>query len=259
MSELILVSERETNILHIRLNRPPQLNALNHALLNQLAEIFQTVRNNASVKGLLITGEGKGFCAGADINELKAMKNHEGMAFAKHGQNVFRQLETLGKPSIAAIHGFAFGGGCELAMAATLRICADNAVLGQPEIKLGIIPGFGGTQRLPRLIGKGRAMQLCLTGERFTAEEAYQWGFANELVAPSELEDRALERLNAIIKHSAIATQSIMTTIDDGYNLSMDEALALEAVHFALCSTTKVRQEGVSAFLEKREATFNDE
>ena len=170
-----------------------------------------------------------------------------------------RQLEMLGKPSIAAIQGFAFGGGSELAMSATLRIAAEKSQFGQPEIKLGVIPGFGGTQRLSRLIGKGRALDICLSGRRFSAEEAWQWGYVNEVVSQDTLLQRATERLQELVQFSPVALQSIITTIHEGYDIGLNEALALEASHFGLCCTTKDKAEGVSAFLEKRVAQFSGE
>src|SRR5579862_1222439 len=175
MDNLIKMTHHENGILQISLNRPEQRNALSQEVLHHLLQIFQDIKKDISVKALLITGEGSAFCAGADIKQLMALNGCDGLEFARFGQMVFRSLELLGKPSLAAVHGVAFGGGCELAMAATLCISTHQALFGQPEIKLGVIPGFGGTQRLSRLIGKGRALDICLTGRRFTADEAYQW------------------------------------------------------------------------------------
>lgn len=256
LSDIVKTSTPVAGVLQITLNRPEQLNALSHAVLSRLSDIFQQAKHDPAVKAILLCGEGKAFCAGADITQLATLTGPQGVAFARFGQAVFRQLECLGKPSVAAIQGYAFGGGCELAMAATLRIAANNTQFGQPEIKLGVIPGFGGTQRLSRLVGKGRALELCLTGRRFTATEAQQWGLVNELTTPEELLARATHLLADLIKLSPIAMQSIMTTIDQGFNLSLEEALELEAVHFGLCCTTADKKEGVSAFLEKRTATF---
>jgi enoyl-CoA hydratase len=249
----------EAGILQISLNRPEQLNALSHEVLQRLHTILQEIKYDSSVRAILLTGEGKGFCAGADIKQLASLTGAEGLAFARFGQQVFRQLELIGKPSLAAIQGFAFGGGCELAMAATLRIAARETVFGQPEIKLGVIPGFGGTQRLSRLIGKGRALEICLTGRRFKADEAYQWGFLNEVTTVDDLLPRAITLLQELVKLGPIALQSIMTVIDQGYNLSLEEACELEAAHFGLCCTTADKQEGVSAFIEKRAAVFSGE
>lgn len=255
--ELIKLSTPAMGILQISLNRPPQLNALSHDLLKHLLSIFQQVKQDSNVKAILLTGEGKGFCAGADIKQLASLNGPQGLSFARFGQQVFRELEMLGKPSLAAIHGFAFGGGCELAMAATLRIATQETVFGQPEIKLGVIPGFGGTQRLSRLIGKGRALDICLTGRRFKADEALQWGFLNEITTVDTLQSRALELLKTLVALPPIAMASIIDVIHSGYDMSLEEAMALEATHFGLCCTTTDKQEGVTAFLEKRNAVFS--
>ena len=255
--DIVKTIRHASGVLQISLNRPEQLNALSQEVLQTLAHLFQDIEQDPSVKGFLLTGEGKTFCAGADIKQLAALNETDGFTFAQFGQRVFRELELLGKPSLAAIQGFAFGGGCELAMAATLRIAANNAMFGQPEIKLGVIPGFGGTQRLSRLIGKGRALELCLTGRRFTAEEAYQWGLVNELTQPDDLLTRAKTLIDEITAFGAVALQGILTTIHQGYELSLDEAIELEAAQFGLCCKTADKREGVQAFLEKRTATFH--
>jgi enoyl-CoA hydratase len=255
--DVIQLTTHESCILQISLNRPEQLNALNHNLLTRLSALFHEIKEDDNIKAILLTGEGKGFCAGADIKELAPLNASTGQAFAEFGQYVFNQLEQIGKPSLAAIQGFAFGGGCELAMAATMRIAANNAVFGQPEIKLGVIPGFGGTQRLSRLIGKGRALELCLTGRRFSAEEAHQWGLVNALVSPESLLTHAITLLSELSKLSPIAMQCIITTIDQGADMPLEEALTLEAAQFGLCCGTADKREGVNAFLEKRAAVFN--
>lgn len=259
MDNIINITTLENGILQISLNRPEQLNALSHEVLTRLAQILQQAKTDKAVKAILLTGEGKAFCAGADIKQLAALNGADGVTFARFGQSVFSALENLGKPSLAVIQGYAFGGGCELAMAATLRIAANNTVFGQPEIKLGVIPGFGGTQRLARLIGKGRALEMCLTGKRFSAEDAYQWGMVNELTTPENLLTRAKELLSELVKLGPIALQSIMTVINDGYNLTLDAALELEAAHFGICCTTADKREGVAAFIEKRAAVFSGE
>jgi enoyl-CoA hydratase len=258
-SDIVNVTIQGNNILQITLNRPKQLNALNHDVLLRLSNIFNAAKEDKSVKALLITGEGKAFCAGADISELSGLNAQQGLAFARFGQAVFRQLEYLGKPSLAAIQGYAFGGGLELALAATLRIAANNTLFGQPEIKLGVIPGFGGTKRLSRAIGMGRALYYCLTGNRFTAEDAYQWGLVSELTAATDLLTRANEILKELVALSPTALSSIITVIAKGNDLSLDDALALEAAHFGICCGTKDKQEGVNAFLEKRTAVFSGE
>lgn len=257
--DIIKVTMLESGILQVSLNRPEQLNALSREVLLRLHHILYEAKHDKSVRAILLTGEGKGFCAGADIKQLAALKGQEGYEFARFGQMVLRYLELLGKPSLALIHGFAFGGGCELAMAATLRIAADNAVFGQPEIKLGVMPGFGGSQRLSRLIGKGRALEMCLTGRRFSAEEAFRWGLANELTSTENLMTRGLTLLNELVQLGPIALQSIITVIHQGYDLPLEEAFELEATHFGLCCTTADKREGVGAFLEKRAAVFSGE
>lgn len=257
MNDIVKLSTPEKGLLQVTLNRPEQLNALSHEVLKSLNSIFLDAKEDKSVKALLLTGEGKGFCAGADIKQLSPLDGQQGVSFARFGQQVFRNLELLGKPSLAAIHGFAFGGGCELAMAASMRIVASNAVMGQPEIKLGVIPGFGGTQRLSRLIGKGRALQICLSGKRFSAEEALQWGFANEVTAPEDLLTRATLILKELTQMGPVAMQSILTVIHQGYDIPLEEAFELEAAHFGICCTTKDKIEGVNAFLEKRAAVFS--
>lgn len=259
LNDCLQVSSPAHGILQIHLNRPKQLNALSHDVLKKLSQTLDQAKHDKAVRAILLTGEGKGFCAGADIKELAELNGVDGLKFATFGQSVMSQLENLGKPSLAAIHGFAFGGGCELAMAATIRIASIGTVFGQPEIKLGVIPGFGGTQRLARLAGKGRALELCLTGRRFTAEEALLWGLITTLTSPEELQTKAITILTELVQLGPIALQSIMTTINAGYDLSLDEALALEAVHFGLTCTTQDKKEGVSAFLEKRTATFSGE
>ncbi len=246
----------EDGILTITLNRPEKLNALSTEVLHALSELFTTAKENSKVKGVLLTGKGKAFCAGADISRLAECNAETGYQFACFGQDVFRQLETLGKPSLAAINGYAFGGGCELIMAATLRIAATTAQFGQPEVKLGVIPGYGGTQRLARLVGKGRALDLCLTGRFINAETALNWGLVSEVVEPDALLPHALQLLKGILNLAPLAITSIMESIDRGYDMSLTDALHLEAVHFAKVCASQDKAEGVAAFLEKRPALF---
>jgi enoyl-CoA hydratase len=258
-TQLLHVSQIESHILHITLNRPESLNALNAELMAELYQLLWQAKDDPNIKAILLTGEGKAFCAGADIKRLATLNGQTGLAFAREGQRIFRTLEQLGKPSLAAIHGFALGGGCELAMSATLRLATDTAQFGQPEIKLGVIPGFGGTQRLARLVGKGRALEMCLTGRMIKAEEALQWGLVNEVVTADNLLPRAKQILQHLIQLGPIALQGIMTVIDQGYDLSLTDAFEVEALQFGLCCTTKDKQEGVNAFLEKRTALFSGE
>lgn len=243
-------------ILTLTLNRPEKLNALSTDVLSALNELFFQAKYNPKVKALLLTGNGKAFCAGADINRLAECNAQTGYEFACQGQEVFRLLETMGKPSLAAVNGFAFGGGCELAISATLRIASNKAMFGQPEVKLGVIPGYGGTQRLARLIGKGRAMDLCMTGRFINAETALNWGLVSEVVAPEDLLTQGKNILNGILSMAPLAVASVMEVIDHGYDLSLTEALHLEAIHFAKVCATEDKKEGVAAFLDKRTADF---
>lgn len=250
------VDIKSNGIMLITLARPDKLNALSETVLSELEQCFHHAANNNDVKGLLITGEGKAFCAGADINQLAEANTQSGLAFAIRGQSVFRQLETLGKPSIAAVNGFAFGGGCELAMAATVRVASEQASFGQPEVKLGVIPGYGGTVRLARLVGKGRALDLCTRGRFINAETALNWGLVTEVVTADKLLATSEDILLNITAMAPLAIQAVMESIDTGFDMSLPEAMRYEAVLFANTCSTEDKQEGVSAFLEKRAAEF---
>lgn len=258
-TDVLKTIKLDNGLLSITLSRPDALNALNATLLEHLLDTFLAAKEDNSIKALLITGTGKAFCAGADINQLAQVNAQGGIKFAQYGQHVFRVLEQLGKPSLAAINGFALGGGCELSMAATMRIASTAAVFGQPEVKLGVIPGFGGTQRLARLVGKGRALEACLTARMIKADEALAWGLVSEVVTPDQLLPRAQAILEGLAKLAPIALKNIMTSIDHGYDLSLDDALAFEAANFGLCCATQDKREGVDAFLEKRAAVFAGE
>ena len=251
-----LTTELSDHILTITLNRPDKLNALSGDLLDELLTLFQGIKNNKDIHGLLITGAGKAFCAGADINHLAEVNGQSGYEFAIKGQTVFRTLEQIGIPSVAAVNGYSFGGGCELAMAATIRFASTKASFGQPEVKLGVIPGYGGTQRLARLVGKGRAMDLCLSGRFIKADEALAWGLVNKVTEPDDLLSESRHYLKTILSMGPLAVKSAMEVIHSGYDLSLDEALHLEAVHFGLTCASRDKQEGVSAFLEKRDPNF---
>lgn len=244
-------------ILTLTLNRADKLNALSDAVLLKLADLIEDAKHNPCVKAVLLTGAGKAFCAGADISRLAECNAQTGYEFACAGQNVFRALETMAKPSIAAVNGYAFGGGCELAIATTMRIASDTAQFGQPEVKLGIIPGYGGTQRLARLIGKGRALDLCLTGRFIDAQTALAWGLVSDVVALDALIPRAKQILSSILSVGPLAAKSVMEVIDKGFDMSLDDALHLEAVHFAKVCASEDKTEGVAAFLEKRTAHFH--
>lgn len=246
----------EDGILQITLNRPEKLNALNEEVLLTLSRILDNAKIDREIKGILLIGEGRAFCAGADINKLAECDANTGYKFALAGQEVFKKLANLGKPSIAAVNGFAFGGGCELAIAATIRMASENAKFGQPEVKLGVIPGYGGTQRLSRLIGKGRALDLCLTGRFIDAKTAESWGLVTEVVEHDLLWQKAMEKLKEITSLAPLAIKSIIEAIEYGYDLSLDDALHIEALHFANTCASYDKKEGVAAFLEKRVAKF---
>lgn len=254
--KLLEISTPRLGILQLTLNRPSVLNALNRELMSKIYSSLLGAGRDSSVRALLITGQGRAFCAGADIQELATLNAVSGLEFARYGQAVFNALETLGKPSLAVVQGPAMGGGMELAMAATLRIASHGAIFAQPEVKLGVIPGFGGTQRLARLAGRGRAMAWCLTGQKISAEQAVAAGLVTEIAPPDQLMTKALDLLSEIIQLPPLALRSLMTVICQGHDLSIEEGLGLEAAHFALCCASRDMQEGVSAFLEKRRAVF---
>lgn len=252
----IIEQQCNEGILTLTLNRPDKLNALSTEVLNVLSDLLIQIKHDPAVKAILITGQGRAFCAGADINRLAECNAKTGYEFACYGQSVFRQLETLGKPSLAAINGFAFGGGCELAMAATLRMASTLAKFGQPEVKLGVIPGYGGTQRLSRLVGKGRALDLCLTGRSIDAETALNWGLVNAVCSPDSLIMEATTTLKTILSMAPLAIKAVMESIDHGFDLALDPAFHLEAVQFAMVCASADKNEGVSAFLSKRSPQF---
>ncbi|MCC7013248.1 MAG: enoyl-CoA hydratase/isomerase family protein [Planctomycetes bacterium] len=252
-----LLLENVDGIALVTLNRPKVLNALNALTLRELATCFDALRDDAAVKGVVLTGAGdKAFVAGADINELAKMKALEAKDVAYFGQQVFARLEVLGKPSIAMVNGFALGGGCELALACTLRTASKSAKLGLPEVSLGIIPGYGGTQRLARIAGPGVAREWVLTGEMFSAEEAWRVGVINRLFEPAELRDGTLKLMRGILSKGPVALRLAMETIRRGLNMSQQEGEVIESDMFGLASTTEDMREGMAAFLEKRKANF---
>lgn len=256
MPENIRSEKRET-ILFLTFDRPKVLNALNLASIAELGMIFNSVRNDDSVRAVIITGAGdRAFVAGADISELAEIHSKNGIETAQRGQAVFTSIEECGKPVIAAINGFALGGGCELALACTLRIASENAKLGQPEVKLGLIAGYGGTQRLSRLVGKGAALHLLLTGEIISAQEALRIGLVNEVVPADRLLSRAEEIARAIAAVAPIAVRETLKSVHHGYDLPLAAALSLEASLFGECCGTEDKAEGTSAFLEKRPAVW---
>ncbi len=244
----------------ITLDRPKALNALNTATLVELETAIEAAYNDASVRVVLLTGAGgRAFAAGADIRELAAIPPEEGRAFALRGQAIFRRIETLGKPVIACIQGFALGGGCELAMACTLRIAADDARFGQPEVKLGIIAGYGGTQRLPRLVGRGQALKLLLTGAVIDAHEALRIGLVEEVVPAAELMSRAEALAIEIAANAPLAVAETLHAVDEGLPLPLELALLREAARFGALSATADKAEGARAFLDKRPPAWKGE
>ncbi len=255
----VLQHHLRDGVLMITLNRPDKLNALNEDVLRSLAVLIEQAKNDREIKGVFLTGQGKAFCAGADIHRLAECNAQTGYAFAHMGQQVFRALETLGKPSIAAVNGYALGGGCELAMSATLRIAATTAQFAQPEVKLGVIPGYGGTQRLARLVGKGRALDLCLTGRTIDAETAKLWGLVSEVVPLEDLEEKAWGMLQGILTMAPLAILGVMEAIDHGYDLSLTDALHIEALQFAKTCASADKNEGVEAFFARRQPQFKGE
>jgi len=250
-------TEQRDAILFLTFDRPKVLNALNQATIAELQSVFAAVRTDDSIRAVIITGAGdKAFVAGADISELAQADSRNGKDLAQRGQAAFTAMEECGKPVIAAINGFALGGGCELALACTLRIASENAKLGQPEVKLGLVAGYGGTQRLPRLVGKGAALQLLLTGEIISAQEALRIGLVNEVVPAERLMPRAEEIARAIAAVAPIAVRHTLEAVHHGYDQALSDGLFLEASLFGLCCATDDKAEGTRAFLEKRPATW---
>ena len=252
-----LLFEVSEKVARITFNRPNVLNALNRKTMDELGDCLNTVRADDEIRVLILTGAGeKAFIAGADINELSQQTPVNGREFTLYGQEIIHRLETLGKPAIAAINGFALGGGCELALACTLRVASRNAKLGQPEVKLGLVPGYGGTQRLPRLCGKGVAHELILTGEMISADEALRVGLVNRVVESSELLATAEAIAKKIIANAPLAVKYAMEAVEHGMEMPQEEGLYLEATLFGLCCATQDMREGTRAFLEKRPPKF---
>jgi enoyl-CoA hydratase len=248
--------EVQEGIATLTFRRPKQLNALSRAVLEELDQAVTRLEQDDSIYGVIVTGEGRAFVAGADITELAKLDRKKGLEFVRYGQAIFSRIERLPKPVIAAVNGFALGGGCELALACHVRIASAKARFGQPEVKLGIIPGFGGTQRLPRVVGRGIATQILISGGQVSAEQALGYGLVSEVVEPERLLERAQELLTEILGNSPKAVAATLTAARDGMDRSLDDGLRLEAELFSsLCSTDEMR-EGTSAFLEKRDPRF---
>ncbi len=257
MTYQTLLFDIRDGIAFVTINRPDKLNALNDQVMLDLAGAAERIATEGEIKGAILTGSGpKSFVAGADIGDLSRQGPFDGKARAQRGQAVLRRLETCGKPVIAAINGFALGGGCELAMACHIRIASENAKFGQPEVKLGIAPGYGGTQRLPRLVGKGIALQLILTGEMIDAQEAYRIGLVNKVVPAADLLAESEKVMRGILAMGPLAVRLSIEAIDNGLEMTLDEGLLLEANHFGLLAATEDMKEGTTAFLEKRAARF---
>ncbi len=244
------------HVATVRLNRPDTLNSLSSSVLDELDQVVQRVAVDDDVHGAIVTGEGRAFVAGADIEEISALDGETGLAFARKGQAVFTRIEKLAVPVVAAVNGFALGGGCELAMACHLRIASSKARFGQPEVKLGILPGFGGTQRLPRIVGRGIATDLILSGRIIRADEALRIGLVSEVVEPDALLARARELLETILANGPAALSASLIAIRDGLDLALDEGLALEAKLFAEACSRPEMVEGTRAFLDKRDPAF---
>ena len=254
---MLFRSEKKDGIAYVTLNRPKVLNALNQRTWQDLRAAFEDARDDATVRGVILTGAGdKAFIAGADISEIAHLTAVDAERSSRYGQDVLTLIENLGKPVIAAVNGFALGGGCETAMACTIRVASEHARFGQPEVSLGIIPGGGGTQRLPRLVGKGRALQIILSGAMITAQEAYRIGLVDEVVPATDLIPRAEAILKQIFANAPVAIRFSLEAVNRGLETSQAEGMALEASLFGLCAGTEDKDEGTQAFLQKRAAKF---
>jgi enoyl-CoA hydratase len=252
-----LLLETRDRIARITVNRPEKLNALNRATLEEMDRIFRSLAADPAVGAVILTGSGtKAFIAGADINELSSLTAAEGRDFALFGQEILNRMETLGKPVLAAVNGYALGGGCEVALACTLRVASATAKFGLPEVGLGIIPGYGGTQRLPRLVGRGSAQEMILTGEMIDAAEAHRIGLVNQVVPSEELMARTEALAGTILSRGPLAVRCALDAVRCGLEMSLGEGLAYEAALFSLLCASEDMKEGTKAFLEKRKAGF---
>jgi enoyl-CoA hydratase len=244
-------------IAYLTIDRADKLNALNAALIEDIGHAAHHIATDTAIRGAILTGSGpKAFAAGADIGEMAEQTPQEGLERARRGQEVFRRLERCGKPVIAAVNGFALGGGCELAMACHLRVASTSAKFGQPEVKLGICPGYGGTVRLPRLVGKGRAIDILITGRMVDAEEALRIGLVDRVVALEKLQEEAVALLRGILAMGPLAVRSCLELVDAGLEIGIEEAFRMEATHFGLLSGSADQKEGMAAFVAKRPAAF---
>ena len=260
MTYVNLIAERDAGVLTLTLNRPKVLNALDAQTMAELDAAMTAAGADATVRAVILTGAGdRAFVAGADINELAVQSPVRGREHARTGQAVLNRIEALGKPVIAAINGFALGGGCELAMACTIRLAADTAKFGQPEINLGLIPGYAGSQRLPRLVGRGRALELLLLGHTISADEAWRIGLVNRVVPAAQLMDEARTLATTLAAKAPIAMRYILEAVRGGLEMSQADAQDYEATLFGLISTSNDMREGTKAFLEKRKPAFTGE
>ncbi len=257
MSLTHILLEKKPPVAIVTINRPEKLNALNTATFLELEQAFINIREDNSIRGVLVKGAGdKAFVAGADISEIQKLGMQDGIEFSRLGQRVFRLIETLTKPVIALITGFALGGGCEFTLACHLRLATSQSKFGQPEVNLGLIPGYGGTQRLPRLIGRGRALELLLTGDMINAERAYEIGLVNRIVEADELEEVGQKMLAKILSKGPLAVRNILEVVQRGLEGTLEEGIALESDYFGITCATEDMKEGTSAFLEKRKPNF---
>ena len=260
MSSLTLENvlyEKKDDVAYVTVNRPKAMNALNRKTWEELRAAFEDARDDVNIRGIILTGAGdKAVIAGADISELATVSAVRAEESSRYGQDVLNFVENLGKPVIAAINGFALGGGCETAMACTIRVASETAKFGQPEVKLGLVPGGGGTQRLPRLVGKGRALQIILSGEMISAQEAYRIGLVNEVVPAAEVIARAEAILKQMFANAPLAIKYSLEAVNKGLEISQSEGQALEAAFFGLCAGTEDKKEGTQAFLQKRAPHF---
>ena len=253
----IRLETAQDGIATVTVNRPDKLNALNQDTVGELSDAITRARNDAAIRALIVTGAGeKAFVAGADINELAVLSPIESRELALRGQAIFRALETLPKPTVAAVNGFALGGGLELAMSCAIRIASPNAKFGQPEVKLGLVPGYGGTQRLPRLVGRGRAIDMLITGEPIDAAEAHRLGLVNYITPLEELLPFCRAWVQKVLANGPQAVALTIEAVDVGLDCGIEEGLRFEATAFGLTAATEDRREGTRAFLEKRKAAF---
>jgi len=257
MSQSVLLVENRDGIAHVTINRPEKLNALNDEVIAALGAAVERIDRDDAMRGVILTGAGpKAFVAGADIGELNQQGPFDGKRRAMAGQEIFGRLERLGKPVIAAVNGFALGGGCELAMSCHIRIASENAKFGQPEVKLGIGPGYGGSVRLPRLVGRGRALELLLTAQMIDAAEAWRIGLVNRVVPQDQLMPEATKMMTTIIENGPLAVRLCIESVLAGSDMSEEDHLLLEANHFGLLASSGDMREGMTAFLEKRKPLF---